>query len=50
MAMAFIRKLKTTSGATVVQIIYKKYGQITQIDHIGSAYNPKELDILVALA
>ena len=50
MAMAFIRKVPTKSGATAVQIIYKKYGQITHIDHIGSAHNPKELDTLVALA
>jgi hypothetical protein len=50
MAMAFIRKVPTKSGATAVQIIYKKYGQITHINHIGSAHNPKELDTLVALA
>ena len=50
MAMAFIRKVPTKSGAAAVQIIYKKYGQITYIDHIGSAHNPWELDTLVALA
>jgi len=50
MAMAFIRKVPTKSGATAVQIIYNKCGQITHIDHIGSADNPKELDILIALA
>jgi hypothetical protein len=50
MAMVFIRKVPTKSGATAVQIIYKKYGQITNIDHIGSAHNPKELDTLIALA
>jgi len=50
MAMAFIRKVPTKSGATAVQIIFKNYGQITRIDHIGSAHNPKELEALVALA
>jgi len=50
MAIALIRKVATKSGATAVRIIYKKYGQITHIDHIGSTHNPKELDILVALA
>ena len=50
MDMAFIRKVPTKSGATAVQIIYKKYGQIIHIDHIGSAHSPKELDTLVALA
>jgi hypothetical protein len=48
--MAFIRKVPTKSGATAVQIIYKKYDQIIHIDHIGSAHSPKELDTLVALA
>jgi hypothetical protein len=48
--MAFIRKVKTKSGATAVQIIHKNYGQITHIDHIGSAHNPEELAVLIALA
>ena len=37
--MAFIRKVKTSSGATAVQIAYKAYGKIIRIDHIGSAHN-----------
>jgi len=48
--MAFIRKVKTKSGATAVQIIHKNYGRITHIDHIGSAHNQEELTILLALA
>jgi len=48
--MAFIRKVKTKSGATAVQIIHKNYGQITRIDHIGSAHNQEELSGLIALA
>jgi hypothetical protein len=48
--MAFIRKVKTKSGATAVQIIHKNYGQITHINHIGSAHNQEELNTLVALA
>lgn len=48
--MAFIRKVKTKSGATAVQVIHKYYGQITHIDHIGSAHNPDELATLIALA
>lgn len=48
--MAFIRKVKTKSGATAVQIIHKNYGQITGIDHVGSAHNQEELSILIALA
>ena len=48
--MAFIRKVKTKSGATAVQIIHKNYGQITRIDHIGSAHNQAELTTLTTLA
>ena len=48
--MAFIRKVKTSSGATAVQIAYKVGGRIAKIIHIGSAHNKEELDILVAVA
>jgi len=48
--MAFIRKVKTASGATAVQIAYKKYGRIIKIDHIGSAHTEADLKILLALA
>jgi len=48
--MAFIRKIKTASGATAVQIAYKHKGHIVKIVHIGSAHNSEELNILLALA
>ena len=48
--MAFIRKVKTSSGATVIQIAYKVGGHVVKIIHIGSAHNKVELDILVAIA
>lgn len=48
--MAFIRKVKTASGATAVQIAYKSYGRIVSIEHIGSAHTDKELSILLSLA
>jgi hypothetical protein len=48
--MAFIRKVKTTSGATAVQIAYKVEGRIIKIIHMGSAHNEEELNILLALA
>lgn len=41
--MAFIRKYKTASGATGVQVCYKKYGEIIKIEHIGSAKSEKTL-------
>jgi DDE family transposase len=48
--MAYIRKVKTASGATAVQVAYTAYGKIIRIDHIGSAHNPAELELLNALA
>lgn len=48
--MAFIRKVKTASGATAVQIVRKSYGRIVSIKHLGSAHSDKELSILLSLA
>jgi hypothetical protein len=48
--MAYIRKVKTASGATAVQIVRKEKGQIVKINHIGSAHTPEELAVLVAIA
>ena len=48
--MAFIRKVKTLSGATAVQIAYKVRGRIVKIIHFGSAHNNEELDILDSIA
>lgn len=48
--MAFIRKVKTASGATAVQIAHKNYGRIVKIDHIGSAHTTEDLETLLAVA
>lgn len=48
--MAYIRKVKTASGATAVQIAYKVKGQIVKIEHIGSAHNDSELQVLIDVA
>ncbi|PIZ46159.1 hypothetical protein CO180_04520 [candidate division WWE3 bacterium CG_4_9_14_3_um_filter_41_6] len=48
--MAFIRRVKTKSGATAVHIAYKSHGRITRIDHIGSAHTSDDLVALVSLA
>lgn len=47
--MAFIRKVKTTSGATAVQIAQKEQGRIVRIDHIGSAHSKEDLETLITL-
>jgi len=48
--MAFIRKVKTASGATAVQIAFKIHGKITRLIHMGSAHNENELQMLLGLA
>ena len=35
--MAYIRKFKTTSGATGVQVCYKEQGKVVKTIHVGSA-------------
>ena len=46
--MAFIRKVRTASGAIAVQIAHKKHGRITRIEHIGSAHSEAELGTLLS--
>ncbi len=48
--MAFIRKVKTKSGATAIQIAHKVGGQLTRLEHLGSAHDSKELETLISLA
>jgi hypothetical protein len=43
MEKPFIRKVKTTSGAKAVQVIYKDADKIIKIEHIGSAHSDLEL-------
>jgi len=46
----FIRKIKTKSGATAVQIIRKRGRQVVALKHIGSAHTPEELTLLLETA
>lgn len=48
--MTFIRKVKTASGATAVQIVRKSSGRIVKVQHLGSAHTKEELEVLVSLA
>jgi len=34
--MAYIRKVKTKSGATAIQIAHKAGGQLVKLEHLGS--------------
>lgn len=48
--MAYIRKVRTKSGATAVQVVRKQDGRIVSLKHIGSAHTERELRTLLALA
>jgi len=48
--VAYIRRVKTKSGATAVQVVNKHGGRIVSLKHIGSARTQADLDSLLALA
>ena len=45
--MAYIRKFKTTSGATGVQVCYKERGKVVRTIHVGSASSEKGIERLL---
>ena len=49
-SMAFIRKFKTTSGATGVQVCWKQNGEVVKTVHIGSAQSEVGLEKLLKKA
>jgi len=46
----YLRTVKTTSGATAVQIVHSSHRGSRDIDHIGSAHDEVELELLKAAA
>ena len=48
--MAYIRKFKTASGATGVQVCYKEHSKVVKTVHVGSANSPKGLEKLLVKA
>lgn len=48
--MAYVRKVKTASGATAVQTVEKRHGVRRIVAHIGSAHDEAELAVLMASA
>lgn len=48
--MAYIRKFKTTSGATGVQVCYKEGTKVVKTVHVGSASSEKALARLLKKA
>jgi Transposase DDE domain len=49
-AVAFVRTVKTASNATAVQIVYSNRRGSRDIEHIGSAHSPQEVELLKAVA
>lgn len=45
--MAYIRKFKTGSGATGVQVCYKEQGKVVRTIHVGSGKTEKKIAALV---
>jgi len=48
--VAYVRTVKTASGATAVQVVYSSRRGSRDIEHIGSAHDDAELELLKAVA
>ena len=48
--MPYVRTVKTASGAIAVQIVYSFHRGSREIEHIGSAHDDAELELLKAAA
>jgi hypothetical protein len=47
---SFVRRVRTASGATAVQIVHKRGRAVLGIDHIGSAHDEAQLAMLLQTA
>lgn len=47
---SFVRRVRTASGATAVQIVHKRGRTVLGIDHIGSAHDEGQLAMLLQTA
>jgi hypothetical protein len=46
----YVRTVRTASGATAVQIVYSSHRGSRYIEHIGSAHDEVELELVKAVA
>jgi hypothetical protein len=46
----YVRTVKTSSGATAVQIVYSSHRGSREIEHLGSAHSGAEVELLKAVA
>jgi hypothetical protein len=49
-ASRYVRKVRTASGAVAVQVVTKAHGELTDVQHIGSAHTDAELALLLHTA
>jgi hypothetical protein len=47
---SFVRRVRTASGATAVQIVHKRGRTVLGIEHIGSAHDDGQLAMLLETA
>ena len=50
MLVVYVRTVKTASGATAVQIVHSNRRGSREIEHIGSAHSPAEVEVLKTVA
>jgi hypothetical protein len=48
--VGYVRTVKTASGAVAVQIVHSNWRGSREIEHIGSAHTPGEVEVLKAVA
>jgi hypothetical protein len=48
--VAYVRTVKTSSGATAVRIVRSFHRGSRKIEHLGSAHTPEEVEALKAAA
>ncbi|WP_246958398.1 hypothetical protein [Brachybacterium sp. Marseille-Q7125] len=48
--MAYVRKVRTASGAVAVQVVQKSRGRLEVLEHVGSAHTDAELGLLLERA
>ena len=48
--LPYVRTVKTSSGATAVQIVYSSRRGSREIEHLGSAHSGAEVELLKAVA
>ena len=48
--MAYVRTVKTASGATAVQIVHGKRRGVRRVEHVGSVHDDREVEALKAAA